>query len=394
MVMASETHHDRPGLLILALAAFAAVTTEMLPVGLLPLISRAFGHSESVTGLLITLYAVMVMVLSVPMTLATRRVDGKRLLVVAMASYCLSNAICLVAPSFAMFAGARALGGITHAVFFSICIGYAARLVPPARTGRALALVSTGPTAAFILGAPLATAIGEAAGWRAAFALLVLLTLVTLVLISARLPAVATPAEPQEAPHGGSRRAAVTAISANALTYLGQFTLYTYITVVLLRSGAPHAAIAPLLFLFGVIGLAGLWRAAPLLDRDPLRAALTILGIVALGILAVGASVPTLGLVVLSAVVWNAAFGPVASLFQSATIRTNALSPELSGAWINATANFGIAGGALLGGVVLDELGVAALAWVGSVPIILALATMARGFVSARSPAVPARRQP
>jgi predicted MFS family arabinose efflux permease len=378
---------SRPGLLVLALAAFAAVTTEMLPVGLLSLISREFDLRESVTGLLVSLYAVMVMALAVPMTLATRRVDGKRLLVLAMASYCLSNALSLLAPSFAVFAAARALGGVTHAIFFSVCIGYASRLVPAERTGRALALVSTGPTAAFILGAPLATALGDAAGWRAAFAFLVALTFATALLLAVLLPSVATPAPAASAP-GGSRRAAVAVIAANALTYLGQFTLYTYVTVVLLRSGAPHAAIAPLLFLFGAIGLAGLWRAAPLLDRDPRRAALTILGTVALGVLAVGFSVPSLLFVALSGVVWNAAYGPVASFFQSATIRTGALSPELSGAWINATANFGIAGGALLGGLVLDHLGVAALAWVGAAPILLALATLT---VRRRAPAAVAR---
>ena len=100
-------------------------------------------------------------------------------------------------------------------------------------------------------------------------------------------------------------------------------------------------------------------------------------------------------LVVVSGVVWNGAFGPANSLFQSATVRTGAISPELAGAWINTTSNFGIAGGALLGGVVLDTLDVRALAWVGALPIVLALLLFAlngRGFSGERVSANSVRR--
>jgi predicted MFS family arabinose efflux permease len=376
MAFAETTEHRpaRAGLLVLALAAFAAVTTEMLLVGLLPQISREFHRTESTTGLLVSLFAVMVMLLAVPMTLVTRRVPGKRVLLITMLSYSVCNLICALAPSFAVFALARGLGGLTHAIFFSVCIGYASRLVPADGVGRALALVSVGPSAALIVGSPLATALGDAAGWRTAFGVLVALTFVTFVLLAAILPSAAASRAPGEVTTGGGRRRdAVTVIAANALAYLGQFTLYTYVSVILLRSGASHAAVAPLLFLFGVFGLAGIWRAAPLLDRDPRRAALIILTIVSLGILALGAGIPTLVLVVIGGVVWNGAFGPANSLFQSATIRTGAISPEFAGAWINTTSNFGIAAGALLGGIVLDAFDVRALAWVGALPVVLAL---------------------
>src|SRR4051794_34142700 len=378
----------RAGLLVLALAAFTAVTTEMLLVGLLPQISDEFQRTESTTGLLVSLYAVMVMLLAVPMTLLTRRVPGKRVLLITMVSYAVSNLICALAPSFGVFAAARGLGGLTHAVFFSVCIGYASRLVPADGVGRALALVSVGPSAALIVGSPLATALGDAAGWRMAFGVLVVLTLVTFALIAALVPGASASREPSDTRAGGGRRRdAGTGIVANAPAYLGQFTLYTYVSVILLRSGASHAAVAPLLFLFGVFGLAGIWRTAPLLDRDPRRAALIILTAVSLGILALGASIPSLVLVVISGVVWNGSFGPANSLFQSATIRTGAISPELGGAWINTTSNFGIAGGALLGAIVLNTLDVRALAWVGAVPMVLALVLFALnlpGFAGAR----------
>jgi predicted MFS family arabinose efflux permease len=383
---ARNDRSPRIGLLVLALAVFAAITTETLPVGLLPLISRELEVSESTTGLLVSLYAAMVILLSVPITLLTRRVPGKVMLLASVASYALSNLFSALAPSFELLAAARALGGITHAVFFSVAIGYASRLVPAEKTGRALALMSGGVSAGLILGSPLATALAGAVGWRLAFGSLVLLMVVVLVLLAVLLPSTTVPRDVQTSASRGRRRDAAAVITANTLAYLGQFTLYTYVTVLLLRSAAPPVAIAPLLFLFGLFGLVGIWRAAPLLDHNLRRAAVVILTVVLLGVLGVGAAIPHLALVVVAGVVWNTAFGPAASLFQSATVRTNAISPELSGAWINMTANIGIGGGALLGSVVLDVSDVRSLAWVSAVPLALALLVAAvsrRAFSSA-----------
>lgn len=409
-VVASEraraVRGPRVGLVVLALAVFAAITTETLPVGLLPLISREFAVSESTTGLLVSLYAAMVILLSVPITLLTRRVSGKVLLLVSVSSYALSNLFSAFAPSFALLAGARALGGITHAVFFSVAIGYASRLVPVEKTGRALALMSGGVSAGLILGSPLATALAGAFGWRTAFEALVLLMVVVLALLAVLLPSTTVPRDVPTSATRGRRRDAAAVIAANTLAYLGQFTLYTYVTVLLLRSAAPPAAIAPLLFLFGLFGLVGIWRAAPLLDRNLRRAAMVILTVVLLGVLGVGAAIPHLALVVSAGVVWNTAFGPAASLFQSATVRTKAISPELSGAWINMTANVGIGGGGLLGSLVLDAFDVRTLAWVSAVPLALGLLVAAvsrRAFsstpdagndMSVREPASSQAREP
>src|SRR5271163_3576992 len=109
----------RAGLIVLSVSVFAAVTTEMAPVGLLPAIGHSFGVPESTAGLLVSLYAVLVAALAVPLTLATKRVPGKRLLLVTMSSYTVSNVISALAPSLAVLAVGRAIGGVTHALFFS-----------------------------------------------------------------------------------------------------------------------------------------------------------------------------------------------------------------------------------------------------------------------------------
>src|SRR6478735_3585676 len=179
-----------PGLLSLALASFLAVTTEVSLVGLLPDVGATFGVSDSITGLLVSLYAVMVAGLAVPLTLATSRFPRKPLLLATLLGYAVSNALVAAAPTFAVVAAGRAIGGVTHALFFSLLIGYAPRLVSRAHVGRALALAGGGASAGMVLGVPLATSLGTAAGWRASFAVLAALSMLTFILVSRFLPAV------------------------------------------------------------------------------------------------------------------------------------------------------------------------------------------------------------
>jgi predicted MFS family arabinose efflux permease len=367
----------RTGLAILSLSVFAAVTTETMPVGLLPAIGRAFAVPESTAGLLVSLYGVMVAVLAVPLTLATRRAPARRLLLMTMGSYAASNVISALAPNFAVLAAGRAVGGVTHALFFSVFIGYATRLVPPAQTGRALALASAGAPAGFVLGVPLATALGNAAGWRAAFAALAALMAVVLVLVAVLLPDVRPQAD-ERRPAPGRLRQLVPVVGSNTLAFLGQYTLYTYVSVLLLRSGAPAGAVGPILLVFGAFGLIGIWLASPRLDRHPRGSALVTLAILGAGIAAAGAF-SLLGLVIVAGAIWNGAFGAVPPVYQTAAVRPQATSPELAGAWINASANAGIAAGAALGGVILGTAGIREVTWVAAALVLLAIVTVLFG---------------
>jgi predicted MFS family arabinose efflux permease len=347
----------------------------MAPVGLLPSIGHAFGVAESTAGLLVSLYAVIVAALAVPLTLATKRVPGKRLLLLAMGSYAVSNVISALAPSLAVLAAGRAVGGVTHALFFSVFIGYVTRLVPPAQMGRALALASAGVPAGFVLGVPLATALGNAAGWRAAFAALAVLMAVTGVLVAVMLPDVRSQAD-ERRPAPGRQRQMASVVGSNTLVFVGQYTLYTYVSVLLLRSGASSVAVGPILLVLGAFGLIGVWSAGPRLDRHLRGSALVVLAVVAAGIAAAGAAFPVLALVIVAGAVWNGAFAAVPSISQTAAVRTRATSPELAGAWINASSNAGIAAGAALGGVVLVNAGIRDVAWLAAAVVIVAIVTV------------------
>lgn len=382
-----------PGLFGLAAAVFAAVTTEMLPVGLLPQIGQSLGRSEADTGLLVGLYAAMVAVLSVPLAALTRRVPRKRLLMTAIGCYALSNLVCALAPDFTVLAAGRIVGGATHALFFAIAIGYGARLVPPTQTGRALALVSAGVSVGFVAGVPLATALGNAAGWRASFWALFVVLLVVLALLGKVLPDIPVTPEEAGARRPGSRGRLATVVSSNTVAFVGHFALYTYVSALLLAAGAPPIGVALGLFVFGAAGLIGVLVGGPWLDRSPRGSVLVILGLVAVGILAVALTYPVLGLVIVAGVIWNGAWGPVPSLYQVAAVRTRATSPEMAGAWINASSNVGIALGALLGGRALEAAGIQASAWVALALVVVAVLIVAvgrRAFPGRPAPASPA----
>ena len=375
------------GLLALATASCLAVTTEMLPVGLLPQIGAAFAVGTATTGLLVTLYAVMVATLAVPLTILTSRLPRKPLLLATLLLYVLSNALVAVAPSFVVVAAGRALGGLTHALFFSLCIGYVPRLVERARVGRALTIVTGGASAGFVLGVPLSTSLGTALHWRSAFGVLAVAAAVTLLFVARLLPFVARQNSPETAENRSHRTRLGWVIGSNALVYLGQFTLYTFVSVTLLQAGAAPGLVGPVLLSCGAAGLVGLWFAGRTLDRSPRRTIAVMLAAVIAGVLAVGASHGSLALLLLAAVLWNGAFGGVPSIYQACAVRADATSPELAGAWVNAASNVGIGGGAAIGAGLLPVIGVGGLPWVGAVLIAggLTVALAARRAFPARA---------
>lgn len=364
-----------PGLLSLALASCVAVTTEMLPVGLLPEMGATFTVPDSVTGLLVSLYAVMVAALAVPLTVVTSRFARKPLLLATLACYAMSNVIVAAAPVFTVVAVGRTLGGVTHALFFSLVIGYSPRLVSGAHVGRALALAGSGASAGLVVGVPVLTSLGTAAGWRASFGFLAALSVVAFVLVARLLPGVDHEPMSTRRFSGGRGRLAAVATS-NTLVFLGQFTVYTYVSLLLLSSGVGPSFVGPILLACGACGLIGLWYAGHGLDRNPRRTALTVVTLMLGAVIVVGVTWPALTGVVAAIAIWSGAFGGVPSIYQACAVRTKSMPPELAGAWINSTANIGIAGGAAIGAGLLHMNGLSSLMWPGAALMACGLAVI------------------
>jgi predicted MFS family arabinose efflux permease len=345
------------GLGALTMATFVAITTEILPVGLLPQMSRAFGVSEETVGLIVTLYALVVAVLALPLTALTARFPRKVLLLSAIGGYALSSAIVAIAPNFAILCLGRAVGGVAHALFFSVVAAYASKLVPPEAVGRAIAIVFAGTSIGYVLGVPLATSVGAAIGWRAGFIALAGAALILVLVAGTLLPAI-----PKDTADSTARvrwrGTGITAVGvANLLVFLAEYTAYTYIAPILLRAGLPTAAVGACLLLFGGAGIVGLWSASVLVDRRPRLGAIISFLILAVGLAVAAVATGSLVVILVAATVWSAAFGAAPSYLMTAAIRTKSGSPDSAGAIVNGSSNLGIAAGAALGSLLLATTG-------------------------------------
>ena len=343
-------------LALLTASLFGAVTTEVLPVGLLPQLAEAFAVDRSRIGWWVSAYAVVVALGAIPLTAWLARFPRRRVLIGLLSLYALSNAAILVAPGYGWAVAARLLGGVAHAGIFSVVVGTTVALVAPERRGRALAVVNGGVALALAAGVPLGTALGEAVGWRWAFGtasvLLAGFALAALVVLPRDDPRFAGEPPPSVLTALRGRRLLAVALGA-AIVALGHFTAYTYITPVVLAAGVPQGGISIVLFGYGAASLAGLVVAGNLVDRYPGRSLAGTVLVVTACLLAAAAVLRSHGVVVVVlVVVWGAAFGALPTLTQTAALRASRDS-DAAPAVVNATFNVGIAGGAWLGGVLL-----------------------------------------
>lgn len=362
------------GLASLTLATFIAITTELLPVGLLPQMSREFDVPESTMGLVVTIYALAVTVLSLPLTTLTARMPRKRLLIATLVGYAVSNLLVALAPTFVVVCIGRGIGGVAHALFFSVVSAYATKLVPKELVGRAIAITYAGTSLGFVLGVPLATSVGAAVGWRVAFGALVgvaaLLVLVTAVL----LPSVTGENESHGARFRAWRRSGLLAVAVvNMVLFFGHYIAYTYIASLLAAAGIEEGAVGSVLLLLGGAGIIGLIGAGMLVDRLPRLGLLVTIGVMALGLAGLTLTADSLVGTLVAIGAWCLAFGAAPSFLVTAAIRTGAVSPDIAGAVVNGTSNLGIAAGAAAGAQIFAFSGVSALPPVGAILLVLSI---------------------
>ncbi|MGW1106741.1 MFS transporter [Streptomyces sp. NPDC002540] len=365
------------GLLSLSAAVFLALTTEMLPAGVLPSTARDLGVSEDVAGLLVTAFAYAMALGAIPLTALTRGLPRRPLMVFLLAGFAVVNMVTAVSGGFVLAAAARVAGGLIAGVFWSTAAAYAARLVAPERVGRAVAIVFAGQAVALTAGLPLGTAVGSAVGWRTAFGGLAVLALVLAVLVARFLPA-----RPGDRARGGTRVAAVLrtpgvlVVSGTTLVVmLGQFAVYTYVAPLLERAGLGGSAISWALLAYGAAGAVGVGAAAALVDRRPRAAVLGGLGLLAGAVLVLAVAGRSTVVVLVAATAWGLAFGALPTLLHAAVVRAAPANPEVADSVLNSGFNIGIGTGAVLGGQVLVRAGIGAVPWTAFALLIAGAAT-------------------
>jgi DHA1 family L-arabinose/isopropyl-beta-D-thiogalactopyranoside export protein-like MFS transporter/DHA1 family inner membrane transport protein len=365
-------------LVALSLAAFAFVTTELLPIGLLTLIAPDLDRSRSQVGLLVGGYAVVVVLASVPLTALTRNIPRRGLLGVTMLLFSAANAVAALAANYPVLAAARLVTALTQALFWSVAAPVVTGLFPVSVRGRVVAFFAVGPALAPVAGVPLGTWLGQHAGWRAAFAAMTVVGLVVaaaIVVLIPTYPPAAGGAARGTAPDRRSFRVLVAAIPIGITGFL---TFNTYVTPFLLDvSGFPDTALAPLLFVSGAAGIVGTIGASRTLDGHPVGSVLAPLGVatvVLLGLTAFGTLQPV-AVICLGGV--GFAYAAFAVALQHRILQVAPGSTDFASAALSSAFNVGIAAGALIGGALLPALGARPLALAGGLFTLLALGILA-----------------
>jgi predicted MFS family arabinose efflux permease len=370
-------------LLVISGAIFVVVTSEFLPTGLLPEMAEELDVSLSRIGLLVTIFAVTVVVTAVPLTSLTNRFPRKPLMIVLLGVFSVAMVLGAVAPTYEVLVASRILAGSAHGLFWSVTAPYASRMVPREQLARAVSVTAAGGTAAFIFGVPLGTALGHALGWRLAFAVVGGVVLVFLALVVLFLPPVqhlvplATGEILVPARQDRTVPAIVIVCVGVAILITGQNTLSTYIVPWLTEVGTvPSDAVSIVLVVNGAAGAVGLVAAGVVGDRWPRGSVIFMLTGVTLSVTALGlfgaGSIPA---TIAGGFAWGMFFGGLPSLMQARMLHSASLRlRDTASAWLTISFNVAIAGGALLGGVVLDRAGVAALPWGLVIGMTIALA--------------------
>jgi DHA1 family inner membrane transport protein len=344
----------------LTAGAFGIGVTEFVIMGLLLEVSRELGVTIASAGLLISGYALGVVVGAPVLTALTARWPRKTVLIALMVIFTLGNAACAIAPSYGWLAAARVLTALAHGTFFGVGSVVATGLVAKERQASAIAVMFTGLTVANILGVPFGTWLGQEFGWRATFWAVAAVGAVALAVIAILVP------QDKNAPETSDWRSDLKAIlrapvllglATTVLGYAGVFAVFTYIAPMLTGiTGFADAAVSPILLVFGGGLIIGNLIGGKLADRYLVA---TVFGSMAVLGLVLALTMPALWsqptAVVAVGLLGAAGFATVAPLQMWVLSKAEGAGQSLASSFNIAAFNLGNAIGAWAGGVVIDQ---------------------------------------
>lgn len=388
MTVSENTQTDRPEakgsherlpvgqLLAFTVAGFLAIMTENMPAGLLPQIGAGLGVSEAMAGQTVTLYALGSVVAAIPVIAATRSWNRRPLFLLAIAGLLIFNTLTAISAHYGLTLLARFIAGMSAGVVWGLVAGYARRLAPPHLQGRALAIVGVGQPIALSLGVPLGAWLGGLFDWRAVFWIMSAVALLLLAWVRFGVPDF-----PGQERHERLPVRKVFLISGIGPVLLVLFAwilahniLYTYVAPFLVASGT-GLRVELILLVFGVASVIGIWGTGVLVDRR-LRG-VTLISLAAFAVAAALLAIPhgSAALVLAGVAIWGLTFGGAPTLLQTALADSAGEHADVAQSILVTIFNLAVAGGGLVGGLVIDMAGPAWLPWTLLPLIVIALAT-------------------
>ena len=351
----------------LAVGAFIFNTTEFIPIALLSDIGQSFGKPATEVGMMITVYAWIVALLSLPLMLMTKNIERRKLLLMLFALFALFHALSFFSWNFNILLVSRIGIALTHAVFWSITASLAVRLAPTGKTNQALGLLSTGTVLAMVLGIPLGRVVGQYFGWQLSFLLIGVCAAGVMLVLAKNLPALPSKntGSLSSLPSLFKRRNLMLLYAMTVLIITAHFTAYSYIEPFVLQVGGFKAEqVTIVLSLYGLAGFAASYLFGKWFAKSQ---RLFMLGAVAVILLSALLLLPFASFpyaVYALVFIWGVAIvvvslGMVSKVLAFASDATDVANSIYSGLY-----NVGIGGGALLGHYVtvwfgLSNIGIA-----------------------------------
>lgn len=346
-------------LLALAMTVFTAIMTETLPAGLLPQIGKSLEVSESLAGQLVTLYAIGSLIAAIPMITITRSWRRHPLLLISTCGLLIFNTITALSSNYMLTLIVRFFAGVFAGVLWGMIPGYARRMVSDNLKGRSLAIAMMGVPIALALGVPVGTFLGNIVGWRYIFAFMAILNLVSVIWIIIKVPDYQGQSDKSTfSILSIFKTSGVCPVLFVIMTWiLSHNIIYTYINPFLTSLGmGNHIDLA--LFIFGISAIVGIWIVGLFIDQWLWLLVLVSIFVFLLDSILFGMSINNIIAICLCTAIWGLTFGGSSTLLSTAlanTVPDEGVDIAMS---ISTTVwNLAIAGGGVVGGMLLKNFG-------------------------------------
>ena len=361
----------------LTFSAFIFNTSEFIPIGLLSDIAADFSITESHAGLMITVYAWVVALASLPLMLVFAKTESKKLMLSITALFVVSHVLSGLASDFYMLMLSRMGVACAHAIFWSIVTPLAVKTAPEGKQSTALSFIVSGSSIAMIVGLPLGRTIGLYAGWRATFLIIGAVALIILCILAAVLKK--TPGESnfsiRKLPALFKTPALLGIYLITVIAITGHFTGYSYIEPFMGQvAGMGSTLITLVLTLFGVVGIFGSVIFSKFYDRHPGFFTKYAVSGICIFLLLLQAASFSIWSEFLLCVFWGLAINSYNLVFQSEIIRNAPQGTAVAMSIYSGIYNVGIGTGALVGGAVCDGIGIQYIGYTGGAIVLIALA--------------------